>query len=117
MITEECTEKNRHKNIKTDNGIVMLINELNQEGINLEEYYGKGGKIKASINAAEDNLKSSTEAKNNNIDTQSNNIVVDNALERKSHGKILSKRTKAKGKLHGKILKIMMIKRNFKYKP
>ena len=56
-------------NIKTDNAIVRTINVLNQEGIDLETDCGTSGKKKGSSNAAEDNLKSNTEAGNNNIDT------------------------------------------------
>ena len=44
------------KNIKPDNAIVKLINELNQEGIGLEEDCGTSGKRKTLSNASEDNL-------------------------------------------------------------
>ena len=40
-------------NIKSDKTIVMLINALNQEGIDIEEDCGTSGKRKASSNAAE----------------------------------------------------------------
>ena len=63
-------------NIKPDKTIVRLINALNQEDIDIEADVGTSGKKKSSINAVEDNLQSSTEAGNNNIDTQSNNMVV-----------------------------------------
>ena len=70
--------------IKTDKTIVMLINTLNQEGIDIEKDYGTNGKRKASSNVAEDNQQSSTKAVNNNIDTQSNNMVVDNDIQRQA---------------------------------
>ena len=72
------------KNIKPDKTIVMLINLLNQEGIDIEEDCGTRGEGKSSSNAEEDNLQSSNEAGNNNIDTQSNNMVVDNDIQRKA---------------------------------
>ena len=53
----------------------MLINLLNQEGIYLEVDCVTHGKIKVSSNAVEDNLQSSTEAGNSNIDTQTNNMI------------------------------------------
>ena len=74
-------------NIKLENSIVRLINALNQEGIDLEVDCGTSGKRKPSSNAAEDNLQSSNEAGNNNIDTQTNNMVVDNAIQRKASRK------------------------------
>ena len=37
---------------------------------------------KSSSNAAEDNLQSSTVAGDNDIDTQSNNMIVDNEIQR-----------------------------------
>ena len=61
---------------------MRLINSLNQEGIDLEEDCGTSGKGKSSINAAEENLQSSTEAGNTNINTQNNNMVVDNDIQR-----------------------------------
>ena len=77
-------EKIDMNNIKSEKTIVMLINTLNQEGIDIEEECGTSGKIKASSNAAEENLESSTEAGNNNIDTQFNNMVVDNVIQRQA---------------------------------
>ena len=71
-------------NMKTDNVIVRLINVLNQEGIDLEANCGISGKIKASSNTVEDHLKSSTEAGNSHIDTQTNNMVLDNDIQRQS---------------------------------
>ena len=47
----------------------MLINVLNQEGIDLEAYCSTSGEIKALSNTDEVNLKSSTEVENNNVDT------------------------------------------------
>ena len=69
-------------NIKPNNAIVSLINELNQEGIGLKVDCGTSVKRKSSSNAAEDNLQSSTELGNNNIDTHTNNMVVDNYIQR-----------------------------------
>ena len=43
-------------NIKPGKNIVMLINALNQEGIDIDAYCGTSGKRKASSNAAEDNF-------------------------------------------------------------
>ena len=43
-------------NIKPNNTIVRLINELNQEVIDLEADYGISRKRKSSRNAAEGNL-------------------------------------------------------------
>ena len=63
---------------------MRLINVLNQESIDLEEYCCKSGKRKASSNAAEENLQSSTKSGNNNIDTQTNNMVVDNDIQRQA---------------------------------
>ena len=68
-------------NIKPDNDIVRLINVLNQEGIDLEAGYGTSGKRKALSNAPEDNLQSITEAGNNTIVTQTNNMVVLNDIQ------------------------------------
>ena len=70
------------KSIKNDNAIVRLINILNQEGIDLEADFGTSGKRKESSNAVEENLQSSTEAGNNNIDIQSNKMVLDNDVQR-----------------------------------
>ena len=68
-------------NIKPDNTIVRLINSLNQEGIDLEAECGTSGKRKASSNVAKENLQSSTASGNSNIDTQTNNMVVDNDIQ------------------------------------
>ena len=74
-------------NIKPDNAIVRLINILNLDGIDLEAYCGTRRKRNASSNAAEENLQSSTEAGNINIDTHTNSIVVDNIIQRKASRK------------------------------
>ena len=71
-------------NIKPNNTIVSLIHELNQEGIDIYSYCGTSGERKDSSNGAEDNLKSSTEAGNNNINTQTNKMVVDNVIPRQA---------------------------------
>ena len=63
---------------------MRLINALNQEYIDLEADCGTSGKRKASINAPEYNLKSITEAGNNNIYTQTNEMVVDNGIQRQA---------------------------------
>ena len=75
-------EKIDMTHIKPDETIVILINTLNQEGIDIEKYCGTSGKRKVSSNVAEDNFQSSTEAVNNNIDTQSNNMVVEIGIQR-----------------------------------
>ena len=69
-------------NIKPDNAILRLINALNQEGIDLEADCGTSGKKKVSSNTVEENLKNINEAGNNNIDTQTNNMVVENEIQR-----------------------------------
>ena len=83
MMVKKCTEEKIDMiNIKSDKTIVILINALNQEGIDIEEDCGKSEKRKASRNAAENNWQSSTEVGNSNIYIQSNNIVVDNDIQR-----------------------------------
>ena len=84
QLQRNVQTRNRNDQYKPDNAIVRFVNALNQEVIDLEKDCGTSGKRKASSNVVEENLQSITEAGNNNIDTQSNNMVVYNDIQRQA---------------------------------